>query len=456
MHHEGRNRTTIPDTMHAIRLHMPGPEGLVAERIDVPRPATGEALVRVHAAAITRDELEWPTDRLPAIPSYELSGVVAAVASESTAVAVGEEVYALTPFDRDGVAAEYASLCRRGCSLRSPLRSTTSRARRFRLPRSPRGRGSSSTERLEHGQRVLIHGAAGGVGHLATQLARSRGAYVIGTASPRGAEDAKGFGAHEVLDHTSSFEKLEPVDLVFDTVGGEHGWALRGDRAQGWKASVSVAAEPPELDVEATYFVVEPSREQLAELTRLVDGGDLQPSIDSVFPLAEARAAFERSWRPASVARSSFAWPMSRQETKAEAFRALHEGEPFVLPNPWDAGSARVLAALGFKALATTSSGFAFTLGRRDGTVTLEEVVEHAAALDRATELPVSVDLENGYGPEPESAATRDRPRRRRPGRSAARSRTTTRRGTSTGSSTPSSGSPRPWSPHAAWLSRSR
>ncbi len=97
---------------------------------------------------------------------------------------------------------------------------------------------------------------------------------------------------------------------------------------------------------------------------------------------------------------------MSRQETKAEAFLALHEGEPFVLPNPWDAGSARVLAALGFKALATTSSGFAFTLGRRDGTVTLEEVVEHAAALDRATELPVSVDLENGYGPEPESAAT--------------------------------------------------
>jgi 2-methylisocitrate lyase-like PEP mutase family enzyme len=96
---------------------------------------------------------------------------------------------------------------------------------------------------------------------------------------------------------------------------------------------------------------------------------------------------------------------MSSQQQKAEAFRALHAGEPFVIPNPWDAGSARVLAALGFKALATTSSGFAFTLGRLDGTVTLEEVVEHARALDRATELPVSVDLENGYGPEPETAA---------------------------------------------------
>ena len=86
-------------------------------------------------------------------------------------------------------------------------------------------------------------------------------------------------------------------------------------------------------------------------------------------------------------------------------FKALHRGEPFLIPNPWDAGSARVLAALGFKALATTSSGFAFTLGRLDGGATLDEVVAHARALDRATELPVSVDLENGYGPSPEQAA---------------------------------------------------
>jgi 2-methylisocitrate lyase-like PEP mutase family enzyme len=98
-------------------------------------------------------------------------------------------------------------------------------------------------------------------------------------------------------------------------------------------------------------------------------------------------------------------YTVTRQEQKAEAFRALHEGEPFVIPNPWDAGSARVLAALGFKALASTSSGFAFTLGRLDGNVTLDEVVEHAAELDRATGLPVSVDLENGYGAEPDAAA---------------------------------------------------
>jgi 2-methylisocitrate lyase-like PEP mutase family enzyme len=90
---------------------------------------------------------------------------------------------------------------------------------------------------------------------------------------------------------------------------------------------------------------------------------------------------------------------------KAAAFRALHEGDPFIIPNPWDAGSAKVLARLGFKALASTSSGFAFTRGRQDGDVTLDEVIAHTRELDGATGLPVSVDLEHGYGPAPENAA---------------------------------------------------
>jgi 2-methylisocitrate lyase-like PEP mutase family enzyme len=95
----------------------------------------------------------------------------------------------------------------------------------------------------------------------------------------------------------------------------------------------------------------------------------------------------------------------SQPMEKAEAFRALHEGDPFIIPNPWDAGSAKVLAGLGFKALASTSSGFAFTLGRRDGGITFDEVLAHTTALAAATDLPVSVDLENGYGPDPEDAA---------------------------------------------------
>ena len=102
------------------------------------------------------------------------------------------------------------------------------------------------------------------------------------------------------------------------------------------------------------------------------------------------------------------------QHQKGADFRALHDGDPFVIPNPWDAGSAKVLAGLGFKALASTSSGFAFTLGRPDGAATLDEVVEHTGALDRATSLPVSVDLENGYGRTAAGRRAGHRPRRRR------------------------------------------
>jgi 2-methylisocitrate lyase-like PEP mutase family enzyme len=97
--------------------------------------------------------------------------------------------------------------------------------------------------------------------------------------------------------------------------------------------------------------------------------------------------------------------PVSKQQEKGSAFRTMHAGEPFVIPNPWDVGSARILEALGFTALATTSSGFAFTLGLVDGRVTLDQTAHHVAAIDAATDLPVSADLENGYGPGPAEAA---------------------------------------------------
>jgi NADPH:quinone reductase-like Zn-dependent oxidoreductase len=154
--------------------------------------------------------------------------------------------------------------------------------------------------RLEEGERVLIHGAAGGVGHLATQLARLRGAYVIGTASEESLDDARAFGAHEVLDSRNGhFEPAAPsVDLVFDTVGGE---LLRRSPATLRRGGrlVSVAEDPPQIppeaEIDASYFVVEPNREQLVEIAGLVDDGVLRPAIDSVFPLSEARAAFARS-----------------------------------------------------------------------------------------------------------------------------------------------------------------
>jgi NADPH:quinone reductase-like Zn-dependent oxidoreductase len=217
---------------------------LKVEEIDVPTPAPGEVLVRVRAAAITRDELEWPVDRLPAIVSYELSGIV---------VETGEEVYALTPFDHDGVAAEYAVV---PSAVLAPKPARLSHAEAAALPMG----GLSAWQalfthgRLSHGERVLVTGASGGVGHIAVQLARHADAHVI--------------------EHGHA-------DLVFDTVGGE---LPPGDRV------VTIAAEAPE----ATYFVVEPDRAQLVELGRLADAGDVRPAVDSVFRLAQAQDAFSR------------------------------------------------------------------------------------------------------------------------------------------------------------------
>jgi NADPH:quinone reductase-like Zn-dependent oxidoreductase len=267
------------------------------EELETPSPQSGEALVEVHAAAITRDELDWPVDRLPAVPSYELSGVVAAVASDVRSIAAGDDVYALTGFDRDGVAAAYAAV---PANLLAPKPSTVDHVTSAALPLAGLSawQGLFDHGRLEAGERVLVLGAAGGVGHLATQLARWRGAHVIGTASTNGLEAARTFGAQEVLDVRKGLgdDALAPVDLVFDTVGGELLEVAPSLVRQGGRL-VSVAEEPPptEAPIEASYFVVEPNREQLFRLAALVDEGAVRPAIDSVYPLADANAAFARS-----------------------------------------------------------------------------------------------------------------------------------------------------------------
>jgi NADPH:quinone reductase-like Zn-dependent oxidoreductase len=154
----------LPATMHAIRLHPPGRlEDLAYEEIETPRPRAGEALVRVHAAAITRDELDWPIDRLPAVPSYELSGVVAAVADDLDGVTVDQAVYALTGFDRDGVASDYAAVPA-GVLVRKPGALGHVASAAVPLAALTAWQGLFEHGRLEEGQRVLIHGAAGGVG----------------------------------------------------------------------------------------------------------------------------------------------------------------------------------------------------------------------------------------------------------------------------------------------------
>ncbi len=227
--------------MQVVRLHA---DGLRLEEVDRPILGEGDVLVRVHAAAITRDELEWPVDRLPAVPSYELSGV---------AVDTDEEVFALTPFDRDGVAAEYASVPSAVLAPK-PTRVTHVEAAALPMGGLSAWQGLFVHGHLQAEERVLVTGASGGVGHLAVQLAQQAGA--------------------EVVDEG-------PAELVFDTVGGE---LPEGDRV------VTIAAEAPG----ATYFVVEPDREQLVELAQLADAGELVPAIDSTFPLENAPEAFER------------------------------------------------------------------------------------------------------------------------------------------------------------------
>jgi NADPH:quinone reductase-like Zn-dependent oxidoreductase len=283
--------------MRAIRLHVTGdPSSLALEELAAPTPGPDEAVVRVHAAAITRDELEWPEDRLPATPSYELSGVVAALGQKASDVEVGQEVYALAPFDRDGAAADFVSV---PAGVLAPKPDTLAHVESAAIPLAALSAWQALFDhgRLEAGQRVLVHGAAGGVGGFAVQLARARGAHVVGTASASSIGLARELGAHEVLDHAStSFEDaIAPVDLVFDTAGGDRLARSPAVVRPGGRL-VSVASEPPAGNgIETVYFVVEPSRDQLVELAGLVDRGALRPTVDAVFPLEEARAAFERS-----------------------------------------------------------------------------------------------------------------------------------------------------------------
>jgi NADPH:quinone reductase-like Zn-dependent oxidoreductase len=279
--------------MYAVRQHAPGGlSGLVYEEIETPQPGPGEALVRVHAAAITRGELDWTSDRLPATPSFELSGVVAAVGANGDDVAVDEPVYGLADFDREGAAAEYAVV---RSEFLAPKPQTIGHVESAAIPLAAltAWQGLFDHGRLTKGQRVLVQGAAGGVGHFAVQLARHRDAHVIGTTSVGNNESVSELGANEVL--TAIPDAFEPVDLVFDTVGGEPLERAAAILRPGGRL-VSVAEEPPqEPGVSSIYFVVEPTREQLVELAKLVDGGKLRPTIDAVFPLSECRQAFERT-----------------------------------------------------------------------------------------------------------------------------------------------------------------
>ena len=294
--------------MKAIRLHRKGgPEQLVYEDAPMPKPGIGDAIIRVRATGITPAELTWDetyqncdgSERLPAIPGHEVSGVVEKVADGVSDVSIGDEVYALTSFCRDGSAAEYVAV--RAADL-SPKPQTLTHTQAAAVPLAALTVWQALFDhaKLVSGQRVLIHGAAGGVGTFAVQFAHWSGAYVIGTASAQNRDFVLSLGANEVIDYEQvPFEQaVHDVDVILDTIGGE-------TRKRSWQVlkptGILVSLPGPITESESetlgrrgVFFIVEPNREQLGKIAALIDSGAINPVIAATIPLARAREAFER------------------------------------------------------------------------------------------------------------------------------------------------------------------
>ena len=287
---------SIPSTMPALRVHKLGdPAAVREERLPTPSPADGELLIRVHAAAITRDELEWPEGRLPATPSYEFSGEVVALGASASDFAAGDAVYGMALFDRDGAASEYFA-APESVFARKPANVDDAAAATVPLPALSAWQALFDHGLLESGQRVLVHGATGAVGHFAVQLARRAGALVIATASSANLDAARELGADEVIDRATPYESsLEPVDLVFDAAGGDAAERSAALVRPGGRL-VSIISEPAQASgITSIFFIVEPNRDQLDQITELIELGGLRLMPHQEFPLDQARAAFEAS-----------------------------------------------------------------------------------------------------------------------------------------------------------------
>ena len=294
--------------MKAVRLHRRGgPEQLTYEDAPKPMPGAGDALVRVHACAITPTELSWGTtyttrdgvERLPTIPGHELSGVVEAVSQDVSAPRVGDAVYALIDFWRDGAAADYVVVQARDLAPK-PKNLSHTQAAAVPLSALTAWQALYDHAGLVKGQRVLIHAAAGGVGTYAVQLAKGRGAYVIGTARAINADFLRALGADDVVDYTAvRFEdRVHDVDVVLDSVGGdtlERSWSvLRKGGVLVTIADSAAADKAAKYGVRGVEFIVEPSRAQLIEIARLIETGALRVIVESTYPVPDARAAFVR------------------------------------------------------------------------------------------------------------------------------------------------------------------
>ena len=291
--------------MKAVRMHKPegfeGIDGLVYEDAPDPQPAIGDALVQVRAASFTPTELTWPLrtdryghDRVAPIPAHEGSGVVVALGYGAAGVSVGEEVYGLIDGYRDGWAAEYVAIEARSLA---PKPATADFIEAAAIPQA----GLTSWQalfdhgQLQSGQTVVIHGAAGGVGSMAVQLARWAGARVIGTGRAGSRQRVLELGASEFVDlERDGWETaVGQADLVYDCIGGD---VLARSPAivkpGGALVTIMNPVQTDRDDIRIVHFVRDPSGAQLREITRLVDQGILRPEVGAVYPLADTREAF--------------------------------------------------------------------------------------------------------------------------------------------------------------------
>lgn len=291
--------------MKAIRLHKRGGAQELSYE-EAPRPVlqAGDALVRVFASGITLAELTWDAtyqtedgaSRLPSIPGHELSGVVEEVSNDVSLLKAGEEVYGLTSFFRDGTAAELVAVHAEDLAPK-PRSLDHAHAAALPLAALTAWQGLFDHAALAKGQSVLVHGAAGGVGTYAVQLGKWRGARVIATAAASDAATLRQIGADEVIDYKAErFEEgAGTVDVVFDAVGGEtrtRSWQVLRKGGTLVTLPAPIPAEELKHEARGVFFIVKPSRSQLAAIAQLIDEGKLRVLLSEVLPLERARDAF--------------------------------------------------------------------------------------------------------------------------------------------------------------------
>ena len=283
-----------------------GTAGMTLVERPEPEPAINDVVVQVHASGFVPTELAWPStwtdragrDRTPSIPGHELAGVVSALGYGTTGLSVGQRVFGLTDWHRDGTLAEYVAVEARNLA---PLPGDVDFTAGASLPISglTAWQGLFEHGRLQAGQSVLVHGAAGSVGTMVTQLAREFGAYVIGTGRAADRQKTLDFGAMEFVDlENDALEDVGGVDLVFDVIGGDIQQRSAGlVRAGGTLVSVVGPAEARPAAGLAVDFVVESDRAQLGEVVQRVRDGRLRTNIGNVAALDDAVAALNPAER---------------------------------------------------------------------------------------------------------------------------------------------------------------